>query len=77
MYLCNFRRGIGGLPTRLMKGRSGSVQSGNLGDAESLQDESSLDGEENDKSWRKMPQSNQQNKKKEKLTVKNNEIPFT
>ena len=45
-----FRRGIGGLPTRLIKGRAGSVQSGSAGaDAESLQDESSLDGEENDK----------------------------
>lgn len=44
------RRGIGGLPTRLIKGRAGSVQSGSAGaDAESLQDESSLDGEENDK----------------------------
>ena len=46
-----FRRGIGGLPTRLInKNRAGSVQSGSAGaDAESLQDESSLDGEENDK----------------------------
>jgi len=45
------RRGIGGgLPSRLIKGRAGSVQSGSAGaDAESLQDESSLDGEENDK----------------------------
>jgi len=45
------RRGIGGLPTRLInKNRAGSVQSGSAGaDAESLQDESSLDGEENDK----------------------------
>ena len=43
-----FRRGIGGLPTRLInKNRAGSVQSGSAGaDAESLQDESSLDGEE-------------------------------
>jgi len=42
------RRGIGGLPTRLInKNRAGSVQSGSAGaDAESLQDESSLDGEE-------------------------------
>jgi myosin protein heavy chain len=39
---------IGGLPTRLInKNRAGSVQSGSAGaDAESLQDESSLDGEE-------------------------------
>jgi len=44
----NKRRGIGGLPTRLInKNRAGSVQSGSAGaDAESLQDESSLDGEE-------------------------------
>ena len=47
-FLYLFRRGIGGLPTRLInKNRAGSVQSGSAGaDAESLQDESSLDGEE-------------------------------
>ena len=45
-----FRRGLGGLPTRLIKGRAGSVQSGSAGaDDGSLQDESSLDGEENEK----------------------------
>ena len=50
IFFSIFRRGIGGLPTRLIKGRAGSVQSGSAGaDAESLQDESSLDGEENDK----------------------------
>merc|ERR1712141_328530 len=44
------RRGLGGLPTRLIKGRAGSVQSGSAGaDDGSLQDESSLDGEENEK----------------------------
>lgn len=49
-HLVCIRRGIGGLPSRLIKGRAGSVQSGSAGaDAESLQDESSLDGEENDK----------------------------
>jgi len=43
-------RGLGGLPTRLIKGRAGSVQSGSAGaDDGSLQDESSLDGEENEK----------------------------
>merc|ERR1712213_100524 len=41
------RRGLGGLPTRLIKGQAGSVQSGSAGaDDGSLQDESSLDGEE-------------------------------
>ena len=51
IFLYLFRRGIGGLPTRLInKNRAGSVQSGSAGaDAESLQDESSLDGEENEK----------------------------
>ena len=51
VHFVSSRRGIGGLPTRLInKGRAGSVQSGSAGaDAESLQDESSLDGEENDK----------------------------
>lgn len=42
------RRGLVGLPTRLTnKGRAGSVQAGT--DDGSLQDESSLDGEENEK----------------------------
>lgn len=49
-YFFNKRRGLGGLPTRLIKGRAGSVQSGSAGaDDGSLQDESSLDGEENEK----------------------------
>lgn len=50
MFLFQKRRGLGGLPSRLIKGRAGSVQSGSAGaDDGSLQDESSLDGEENEK----------------------------
>ena len=42
------RRGLVGLPTRLTnKGRAGSVQAGT--DDGSLQDESSLDGEDSEK----------------------------
>ena len=47
------RRGLGGLPTRLIKGRAGSVQAGSgAADDSSLQDESSLDGEESEKQWK-------------------------
>ena len=45
------RRGLVGLPTRLTnKGRAGSVQAGT--DDGSLQDESSLDGEDSEKQWK-------------------------
>ena len=47
-FIILFRRGIVGLPSRLTnKGRAGSVQAGT--DDGSLQDESSLDGEDSEK----------------------------